>query len=84
MLLKPFLRDSIFDKTAFCLGEKQGMLVNNECSSWYNRVVGDLLKVSIWDRRKQLLYTDGSACTARQNNPTLPECVVSGTECYDG
>ena len=25
-------------KTAFCLGEKLGILVNNECSSWYNRV----------------------------------------------
>ena len=29
---------SIFDKTSFCLGEKEGMLVNNECSAWYNRV----------------------------------------------
>ena len=29
-------------KTALCLGEKQGMLVNDECSSWYNRV-GDFL-----------------------------------------
>ena len=29
-------------KTAFCLGEKQGMLANDECSSWYNRV-GDFL-----------------------------------------
>ena len=56
------------------------MLVNNECSSWYNRV-GDFL-VSVWDRRKQLLYVNGSACMARQNNPT-PECVVNGTECYD-
>ena len=35
---KAFLCGSIFDKSAFCLGEKQGMLVNNECSSWYNRV----------------------------------------------
>ena len=29
---------SLFDKTAFCLGEKEGMLVNVECSSWCNRV----------------------------------------------
>ena len=36
--IKAFFRDSIFDKTAFCLGEKQGMLVNDECSSWYSRV----------------------------------------------
>ena len=33
-----FLNSSIFNKTAFCLGEKQGMLVNDECSSWYNTV----------------------------------------------
>ena len=39
-------------------------------------------KISIWNRRKQLLYTNGSACTTRQNNPT-PEGVVNGTECYD-
>ena len=25
-----FLRGSLFDKTAFCLGEKQGMLTNDE------------------------------------------------------
>ena len=29
---------NIFDKAVFCLGERQGMLVNNECTSWYNRV----------------------------------------------
>ena len=29
---------SIFDKTAFCLGKKQGVLVNDERYSWYNRV----------------------------------------------
>ena len=28
-----FVHGSIFDKTAFCLGEKEGMLVNDECSS---------------------------------------------------
>ena len=66
-------------KREFCSGEKQGMLGNDECSSWYNKV-GDIL-VSVWDRRKQFLYVDGSACMARQNNPTPPECVVSGTEC---
>ena len=43
--------------------------------------MGDFL-VSIWDRRKQLLYVSGSAFMTRQNNPT-PECVVNGTECYD-
>ena len=33
-----FLCGSIFDKTAFCLREKQGMLINDEYSCWYNRV----------------------------------------------
>ena len=28
----------ILNKTASCLGEKQGMLVNNECSVRYSRV----------------------------------------------
>ena len=35
-----FNHNSIFDKLVFCLGEKQGTLVNAECSSWYN-TVGD-------------------------------------------
>ena len=56
-------------------------ILHVECSSWYNRV-GDFW-VSICDRRKQLLYTDGSACMAWQINPTPPECVVNGTECFD-
>ena len=33
-----FLRASVLDRTAFCLGEEQDMLGNNECSSWYGRV----------------------------------------------
>ena len=41
-----FLHSSIFDKAVFCLGEKQGMLVNDECSSWYN-TVGDVFIVSL-------------------------------------
>ena len=39
--LKPFC-GSIFAKTVFCLGKKQGMLVHDEGSSWYNRE-GDFL-----------------------------------------
>ena len=35
---KIFFRGSIFHKTAIRLGEKEGMLVNDECSSWYNTV----------------------------------------------
>ena len=57
------------------------MLVDDACSFGYNRV-GDII-VSVWDRRKKILYGNGSACTARQNNST-PECVVKGTKCYDG
>ena len=76
-----FLHGNILDKTEFSLGEKEGILVNDECSPWYNRV-GDFL-VSIWDRRKKLLYTDGSAFMTRQTNPTHLECMVNGTECYD-
>ena len=35
-----FLHGTIFDKTPFCVGERQRtcMLVNNECSSRYSRV----------------------------------------------
>ena len=36
MLPKPFC-GSISNKTLFCLGKKQGMLVNDECSSYFNR-----------------------------------------------
>ena len=57
------------------------MLVKDECSSWYNRV-GDFL-VSVWDRRKQLLYVNDSPCMAQQNNPT-PDYVIKGAECDDG
>ena len=41
-----FLHASNFVKTAFCLGEKEGMLVNDECSSWNNRV-GDFFSISL-------------------------------------
>ena len=34
-------------KTAFCLGEKEGMLVNVECSSWYNRIGNFLYQFGI-------------------------------------
>ena len=38
--------------------------------------------MSVWDRRKEILYGNGSICEVGQNNPT-PECVVNGTGCYD-
>ena len=37
----------------FCLGEEQGMFVNDECSSWCNRL--DFM-VSGWNRRKEILW----------------------------
>ena len=56
------------------------MLVNDECSSWYNKV-GDFLML-VWDRRKEILYGNGSIGEVGQNIPT-PGCVVNGTGCYD-
>ena len=38
--------------------------------------------MSFWDRRKEILYGNGSVVEVNQNNPT-PECEVNGTECYD-
>ena len=35
---KAFNYSNIFDNAVFCLGEKQGMFMNDECSPWYNRV----------------------------------------------
>ena len=55
---KTFIHNSVFDKAVFCLGEKQGMLVNDECSSWYNKV-GDSL-MSVHNRRKEILSGSGS------------------------
>ena len=60
-----------------------GILVNAKFGFWWNRVA-NFLEVLVWDRRKGVLCVDGSACTARQNNPTPPECMVNGTERYDG
>ena len=37
-VLEVFNHSSIFNNAVFCLGEKQAMLINDECSSWYNRV----------------------------------------------
>ena len=76
-----FLRSSIFDKAVFCLGEEQGMLLNDEYSSWYNRVVNLLL--SVWDRKKKILYGSGSSDYVSQTNPT-PECKVNCTKYYGG
>ena len=65
--LEAFNHGSILDKAVFCLGKKRGMLVNDECSSWYSRV-GDCL-MSVWDRRKEILYDSGSLGEVRQSTP---------------
>ena len=33
-----FNHSNIFDKAVFGLVKKQGLLINDDCSSWYNRV----------------------------------------------
>ena len=33
-----FMHRIVFNKMIFCLGEKQGMIINNDCSMCYNRV----------------------------------------------
>ena len=61
---------SIFDKAVFCLGEKQGMLTNDD------------FLMSVRDRRKEILYGNGLVDEVVQNNPT-PECKVNGTKYYE-
>ena len=75
-----FLCGSIFNETAFYFGEKQGMLVNDDCSFWYNRVRDSEYQCGIEEKnfcmaRDQYAWPD-------KNNPTL-KCVVIGTECYN-
>ena len=60
---------NFFYKIAFCLGEKQGSLVNDNCNSWYNRVGDFEYQVGIGE---QFLYTDKLACVIQQINPTPP------------
>ena len=56
-VFETFCRSSILKKSVFFLGVEQGMLINDKCSSWCNRV-GDIL-VLVWDRRKEILYGNG-------------------------
>ena len=37
--------------------------------------------MSVWDRRKEILYGSGSIAEVSQDNLT-PECKVNGNECY--
>ena len=51
------------------------MLVNDECSSGYSRV-GDVV-MSVWDRRKELLYGNGSVGGVSQSAMVVEcECFV--------
>ena len=75
-----FVHSSIFNKTVVCFGEKQGMSVNDKCSSWYNKV-GNFL-MSVWDRREEILYGSGLVSEVGQNI-LIPECEVNRTERYD-
>ena len=62
-----FIHGSIFDKAVFCLGEKQGMLVSDECSSWYNKV--GVFLILDWNRRKEILYRKRSIGEVGQTTP---------------
>ena len=55
------------------------MIKNDDRSPWYNRV-GDFL-MSVWERRKEILYSELSAYKVSQSNPTL-ECKANGNNCY--
>ena len=59
----------VFNKAAFCLGEKHNVMVNDDCSSWYNRV--GVFFMPVWERGKEILYGEGSACKVSHSNPTL-------------
>ena len=39
--------------------------------------------MSVWDRRKEILYRNGLVGEVNCNSPT-PEYEVNGTECYSG
>ena len=67
---------SVFDKSVFCLGEKQGLIVSDECSNWYNEVGSFMM--SIWEVRKEILCGNGFPSGIVQTNPAL-ECEANGS-----
>ena len=69
-------------RRVLCLGEKLGMIVKDDCSSWCNRV-GDFFWMPVWERRKEILYGEGSACKVSWRDPAL-ECETNGNNCYGG
>ena len=54
------------------------MIVNYDCTQWYNKV-GDFL-MFVWERKKEILSGKGSACKVSQNDPNL-ECEANGSNC---
>ena len=75
------MRRSVLDKTVFFLGEKQGMVVNYDCSSCYDRV-GEF-QMSVLERRKEILYAEGSVYKISKNDFTL-KCEANDNNCYGG
>ena len=76
------LKYNIFNKTVFCfLGEKQGKLINDECSSWYKKSGNFFL--SVWDGRKEILHCCELAHEVNQAH-LYQEYEVNAIECYGG
>ena len=61
-ILEAFVHTQIFIQTMFCLGEKQVVLVSNECSSLHNKVSN--FYYQFWERKQETLYSNGSAWMA--------------------
>ena len=77
---KSHLCSSILDQAVICLGEKQGMLINDECGSWYNRG-GDFLLL-VWEEKKKLYSSGPKTGSVR---PTPLQIVRSmGIDYYGG
>ena len=72
---------SVLEEAVFCPGEKQGVVINDECGWWCNGV-GDFLP-SVWDSGKTILHEEGSGRVGSRINPA-PECEVDGIDCHDG
>lgn len=56
----------------FAQDENKLLLVEDECSLWYNGV-GGFLKMSVWERRKEIAGGNGSVSEV---SPTSPHSEV--------
>ena len=72
-----------FNKVVFCLGKKQGMLENDECTSWNNKVCNFCCWFGIEERRVHVLinqHAGSVSSTPLQSvrsialNPMAVEC----------